>query len=171
MTGPAPELALVADQLAIQRVLNCYARGIDRCDAALLQRVWWPGCQVDYGSGEIDAHAWSAEIVVALAAMLRTQHFLGNILIEVEQDRATVETYCRAYHEVEGESGRIDMEVGGRYLDRLEKRNGEWRIAHRRYVLDWNSNRPSTSMWDDGMYQNLTRRGARKPDDPIYTGE
>ena len=26
---------------------------------------------------------------------------------------------------------------GGRYLDTLEKREGEWRISKRNYVLDW----------------------------------
>ena len=27
--------------------------------------------------------------------------------------------------------------TGGRYLDRLEKRNGEWRIAYRACTRDW----------------------------------
>ena len=26
---------------------------------------------------------------------------------------------------------------GGRYIDRFEKRNGEWKIALRRLVMDW----------------------------------
>ena len=34
----------------------------------------------------------------------------------------------------DGEPVRVG---GGRYLDRLEKRNGEWRIGLRRVIMDW----------------------------------
>lgn len=161
----------IADHLAIQRTLFRYARGIDRCDAEILAGVWWPGCRVDYGSGEEDAHDWSRSVVEALGGMLRTQHMLGNMLIEIDGSSAVAETYCHAYHEVAGEGGPFEMDVGGRYLDRFEKRDGAWRIAHRRYVLDWNANRPSSAIWDEGMYAGLARRGARRPDDPSYTGK
>lgn len=163
-------LTRVADELAIRGVLTRYARGIDRCDEAVLRSVWWPGAQADYGQGETDAGEWSGSVVQALATMRRTQHFLGNMAVELDGDRATAETYCRAYHEVDGADGRQEMEVGGRYLDRLEKRDGEWRIAHRRYVLDWNRNMASTAAWDGPLYGGLTRVGARAPDDPSYTG-
>ncbi len=161
----------VADRLAIQDVLYRYARGIDRCDEDVLRAVWWPGARADYGNGEVDAGDWSGDVVKALSAMRRTQHFLGNVLILVDESIAEVETYCRAYHEVDGPNGLVEMEVGGRYLDRLEKRDGEWRIAHRRYVLDWSRNGASTAQWNGPMYGNLKRHGARRPDDPSYTGD
>lgn len=164
------DVGLLADRLAIQDVLCRYARGIDRCDEALLRSVWWPGATADYGSGTVDAGDWSGQVVTALATMRRTQHFLGNMLIEIDGDRATAETYCRAYHEVDGDGRPAEMEVGGRYLDRLEKRDGEWRIADRRYVHDWNRNTRSTAAWDGPMYGTLTRVGARAPHDPSYTG-
>ncbi|MFC4296258.1 nuclear transport factor 2 family protein [Novosphingobium tardum] len=160
----------VADRLAIQDVLCRYTRGIDRCDEAVLRSVWWPGAQADYGSGTVDAGDWSGEVVKGLGTMLRTQHFIGNMLITVDGAAAEAETYCRAYHEVEGNDGPQEMEVGGRYLDRLEKRGDEWRITHRRYVLDWSRNGPSTAQWDGPLYGGLQRRGARAPDDPSYTG-
>ncbi|MFW2851831.1 nuclear transport factor 2 family protein [Sphingomonas sp. TX0543] len=165
------QMSLLADRLAIQDVLCRYARGIDRCDEAVLRAVWWPGAQADYGNGFMDAGDWSGGVVKALGAMRRTQHFLGNMLIEIDGDRATAETYCRAYHEVDGAERPEEMEVGGRYLDRLEKRGGEWRIAHRRYVHDWNRNTPSTASWDGPLYGGLSRIGARAPHDPSYTGD
>ena len=171
MTGPPDPMRALADHLAIQQVLYRYARGIDRCDAAVLHAVFWPDATADYGSGEVNAAEWSDQVVVALAAMARTQHFIGNLLIDLAGDAATAETYCRAYHEIAGPDGSVEMEVGGRYLDRLERRGGEWRIAHRRYVLDWNRNGPSTARWDGDLYGGLSRRGARHPHDPSYTGE
>jgi hypothetical protein len=170
MTDMETLLRATADRLAIQDVLCRYARGIDRCDIDVLRGVWWSGARADYGNGEVDAVDWSGDVVIALAAMRRTQHFLGNMLIDLDGDQATAETYCRAYHEVDGADGPIEMEVGGRYLDRLERRGGEWRIAHRRYVHDWNRNTASTAAWSGPMYGNLKRVGARRPDDPSYTG-
>lgn len=164
------DLERLADHLAIQDVLCRYARGIDRCDEKLLLTVWWPGAEVDYGNGATDAGEWSAGVVVALGTMRRTQHFLGNMLIDIEGDGATAETYCRAYHEVDGADAPQEMEVGGRYLDRLEKRGGEWRIADRRYIHDWNRNSASTAVWDGPLYGTLKRVGARLPNDPSYTG-
>lgn len=161
----------MVDRLAIMDVLNRYARGIDRCDLAVLREVWWPEAVADYGTGEVGALVWSEGVVPALAAMRRTQHFLGNMLIDIDGTHATAETYCRAWHEVDGPDGPFEMEVGGRYLDRLERRGDDWRLLHRRYVLDWSRNGPSTAQWDGPLYGTLTRHGKRLPDDPLYTGD
>ena len=158
------------DRLAIMDLLCRYARGIDRCDLETLLALWWPGGTADFGQGVGDAGDWARATVAALRTMLRTQHMLGNMIIDLDGDRAAAETYCRAYHELETEAGRIEMIVGGRYLDRLERRSGVWRIAARRYVMDWNSNTPSTSRWDGRLYATLTRHGGRFPDDALYTG-
>ena len=45
--------------------------------------------------------------------------------------------------------------VGGRYLDRFERRDGQWKIAHRLYVMDWNINGASTAEWQHGLFGRL----------------
>lgn len=57
---------------------------------------------------------------------------------------------------------------GGRYVDSLEKRDGEWRIALRRVVMDWNENWPGCTILDDGMSETLTLRGCRGHADPVF---
>jgi hypothetical protein len=161
----------VADRLAIMDLLNRYARGIDRCDLAVLREVWWPDAVADYGTGEVNALVWSEGVIPALGAMRRTQHFLGNMLIDIDGAQATAETYCRAWHEVDSPDGPQEMDVGGRYLDRLERRGDDWRLLHRRYVLDWSRNGPSTAQWDGPLYGTLKRHGQRMPHDPLYTGD
>jgi hypothetical protein len=37
----------------------------------------------------------------------------------------------------------MDSVYGGRYLDELEKRDGEWRISKRMYILDWSQQFPN----------------------------
>jgi hypothetical protein len=45
---------------------------------------------------------------------------------------------------------------GGRYLDRLEKRDGDWRIALRRLIIDWQFDADGTSFNADNGYENGT---------------
>ncbi len=163
-------LELVAVKLAIGEALARYCRGIDRCDAETLKSAFWPEAVANYGEKDQKAHEWCDAVIVALKSMLRTQHAISNVLIEVDGDRATAETYCRAYHEVETPKGRQEMMVGGRYLDAFARRGGEWKILRRQYVMDFNQNAPSSSEWREGMYAGLKVIGLRYPDDPLYRG-
>ena len=161
--------AVLADRLAIGDVLTTYCRGIDRCDLDILKTVFWPDGTSTYGAASQASYDWAAATVAGLSGMKRTAHSISNMLVQIDGDTATGETYCTAYHEINGpDGGLVEMVVGGRYLDRLEKRNGEWRILHRLYVMDWNRNVPSTCEWETGIYANLPNRGARKPNDPSY---
>ena len=163
----AADLREAVAKQKIADILTRYSRGIDRCDIDTLSAVFWPDATTDYGSGRQNAQDWARATVAALKGMHRTQHAISNILIDIDGDTAQAETYCQAYHEIDGLSGRVEMVVGGRYLDRLERRNGAWRIADRTYVMDWNRNIPSTAQWDEGIYAGLKRRGGRLPDDPL----
>lgn len=57
---------------------------------------------------------------------------------------------------------------GGRYIDRLERRLGEWRIAKRTVVMDWNDNKPSGEILDQGMFATLEPRGTRGLADLVF---
>ncbi len=162
---------MLADaKFEIEQVLVRYCHGVDRCDLAALKTVFWPDARADYGMGSVNAHAFVEGLIPSLLSMRLTQHFVSNRLVQFNSDVsvAQVQSYCAAFHLV-GEDGAVtEMEVGGRYLDQMEKRHGEWRIADRHYVMDWNRNGPSTAQWDQGLYAQLSRRGARAPADPFY---
>lgn len=167
MTDPAVQALL--DRAAILDVLARYCRGVDRCDAETLKSAYWPDALDDHGTFNGNAMEFVDGLVPALRGMDRTMHAISNMLIELTGETATAETYCHAYHEFsDPDGGKVEMVVGGRYLDRFEKRGGEWRIAHRLYVMDWNRNGPSTAEWEAGIYGQLRTRGGRWPDDPLY---
>jgi len=44
-----------------------------------------------------------------------------------------------------------DTVIGGRYLDRLDKRAGEWRIAHRVMLYDWFQDFGVSADWSQGV--------------------
>ena len=167
MSGPNT-LDEISAKICIGEALARYARGIDRCDMVALKSAFWSDGVTNYGDADSNAWAWCEAVIPALKSMDRTQHALSNIIIDLKGDVADVETYCRAYHEVTTPDGKQEMMVGGRYLDRFERRNGEWRIAFRQYVMDFNQNGPSTAEWEKGLYAGLKVTGRRQPDDPLY---
>lgn len=158
----------LADRLDINDLLTRYTVAVDRCDAALFASIWASGAIVDYGDGPQDAATWSAGLMDRLGLMERTQHTLANIVIKVTGDAATTQTVCTAYHRVVDAAGARAIVVGGRYLDRLRRTAEGWRIAERRYVMDWNETFSSNCAFGEGMFARFGRLGARWPDDPSY---
>src|SRR6478672_8948765 len=155
-------------RLDIADLLARYCRGIDRCDADELDRVFADDARIDFGYGAQDKATTCASLLAAIGGMRLTQHAIGNVIIEFDAKRARAETQCVALH-ILGEPGaEVEMTMGGRYLDTLEQRAEGWRIVERLYVMDWNRRIPATMSLDGGLFDRLQRRGGRKPEDPLY---
>lgn len=157
------------DHLQIEKLLATYCRAIDRCDADLLRTVYWPDAIEEHGLYNGNAWGFVEFIVPMLKGLKLTMHSISNTLIDLQGDRAAVETYVVAYHLAENAEGsQTELIVGGRYLDRFERRSGQWRIAKRTFVHDWNQNRPASVEWEAGWYAQLDVRGRNDRSDPSY---
>lgn len=122
-------------ELAIREVLTRYCRAVDRCDLDLLKSVYWPDASDDHIVFSGNAIEFADFVIPLLKQHTEcTQHLIGNIWLKIDGDVACSETYVQAYHRLRDGVAALG---GGRYLDRLERRNGEWRIAERKFVLDW----------------------------------
>jgi ketosteroid isomerase-like protein len=167
-------LAIVADKLECTELVSRVARAIDRCDAALLEPLFHPDATDDHGIFVGTASEFIQWVIPLLNTMKRTQHIIGQVLIEVDGDHAAGESYFIAHHNFDGPDGEIFMVAAGRYLDRFERRAGRWKIAHRHAVYDWNSSTASTDNFDrdnpgaqvfgirgqgDASYAHLAGRG------------
>ncbi len=161
-----PAVQALIDKQAINELLVRHSHGLDRCDRDTLANAYWPDATVDYGVFNGPASGFVDVVMSGLAAMQATMHRVANVLIHLDGDKAKAQSYAIVFHHFQGESGMEEMITGGRYLDRLEKRNGEWRLSHRLFVLDWNQNGPSSAEWEKGIYATLKVRGGRHPDDP-----
>lgn len=156
---------LVAKQ-ACQDTLMRYARGVDRCDPELVRSAYHPDAYDDHGGyqGGVDGFiAWLKPTVQGGFAC--TMHKLGNMLIEVDGDRAFAETYAVAHH-VSGDvasAGATDLVMGVRYLDRLEDRGTGWKIADRRMSFEWER---SVEIGSQREYPGFLR-GRRDGSDPV----
>ena len=141
----------LADREAIRDCLFRYCRGTDRADPDLLRTVYWPGAMDHHtgfeGTGE-DFIEWA---LPRLALLEQKVHMIGNILIDLDGDTAKVETYLWSVSISPGDEPRQSV-VAGRYLDRFEKRDDEWRIAERWVVHDWFDDTLAGNDWSVGPF-------------------
>lgn len=158
------KIAAVADRQAIAHLLATHSRGIDRCDPVLLKSVYHPDATVAYGMFEGQAQDFADMVTSSTRNLPTTLHRPSNVWIALDGDRASAESYVIAYMELPGAEAATQHLIGGRYLDRLERRGGAWKLAHRSYVLDWNINQTATGIWD-GLYGQM-HRGSNRDDDP-----
>jgi hypothetical protein len=163
------DMTEIADRLAIAETLALYCRGIDRCDAEQLAAAFTPDARIDYGDGAKPIAETIPGLMAGLGTMRLTQHNISNTVMRIAGDTARAETNCVALHLIPAPEGEIEVVVGGRYLDRLEKHAGRWLIVARLYVLDWNRTSPSTMQLSGGLFDGLQRRGARGGDDPAVS--
>ncbi len=127
------------------------ARGEDRRDGKAVSSSFWPDATVDFGifAGSFDDYlAW---VVPGAPAVLVTQHLLGQTHIELDGNTALAETHVAAYHRVDMGTEERDTVLGGRYLDRFEERDGQWRITERTMLYDWSRDDGASVDWSQGL--------------------
>ena len=129
------------DKSEIHDVLLRYARGTDRRDMDMVRSTYFGDAYDDHGDYKGDVDGLIEWITTRHAAIPQSMHFLGNCLIEfIGDDGALVETYFSRRRVASGDDGAPDKVVHaeslGRYIDRFERRNNEWRVAKRIVVYD-----------------------------------
>ncbi len=155
------------DLIARHGILNTLAnhsRGVDRADANLLGSAYHADATVNYGFFSGPAATLVEILAGAQKSTPPTLHRTSNCWIRVDGPRATSESYVIAYVEEEG----LQRFVLGRYLDRHECRDGDWRLTHRTYVLDGNVNRPGSATRGDPptSFDHFMPAGAKGAADP-----
>lgn len=147
----ATDLDALLDHHAIRACLVRLARGEDRRDGDMVSSAFWPDATTDFGifAGSFDEYlAW---VVPGSPSVTVTLHTLGQSLIELNDAEALTETHVTAYHRVDMGTEERDSVIGGRYLDRLEKRSSEWRIAQRTMLYDWVRDDGVSTDWSQGL--------------------
>jgi len=129
-------VAELQDRQAIHDCLMTYSRAIDRLDRELLIAVYHPDAVDDHGvfvGGPEEFADWA--IAMHTKTHLSHQHCVLNYTVDLDGDVAHTETYYMFVGM--NREGRPLAVSGGRYVDRLEKREGRWAIAARVCVRDW----------------------------------
>jgi hypothetical protein len=150
----------------IRRVVERYCRGIDRMDLDLVRSCYHPDAHDEHGSfsGTVDEYiTWVGELLAKYDA---TMHFVGNQLVEFDDaDTAWVETYGISVHRSASDVRHLNLTTGFRFVDRFERRGGEWRIARRVAVPDWSLRHAPDDWWPLPAHHRVGRRDRR---DAVY---
>jgi ketosteroid isomerase-like protein len=163
---------MAIDEAALQRLLDKeaireaslrYTRGVDRHDADIMAAAYHSDATDDHGAyiGDPAGFIRYANDVHA-RHWVTHQHYVTNQTIELDGDVAHVETYFLAT--LRRSTGTVDM-VGGRYVDRFERRQGRWAVADRACLVEWNGELPPAAVAVD---PELFLRGAWDRSDLSY---
>ena len=128
----------LGDRAEIHDCMQRYARGIDRQDRALLRSAYHDGAVDDHVGfiGEVDDFIdWA---LAYHATQTRYQHYILNHTSEIDGEEAHAETYYLFFGTDREPANHITIS-GGRYVDRLERRDGRWAIVDRVTIVEFNA--------------------------------
>ncbi len=157
------------DEFQLRKLVHSYCRAVDRGDFARLQDL--------YHQDAVDAHGgFSAgtaddfldQLSAARPYLRSMQHNITTENFAISGYEAEGEIYTIAVHTLAGSGRDVDLVVGGRYLDKYEKRDGAWKFIERTIVTDWaRVNDPSTMDLSHPITRD-TPRGTPDANDPSH---
>lgn len=143
LSSSIPEVQYLLDRQAILDTVNRYARGIDRHDEDMIVSVYHPDAIDEHGNFEggpepfakwanefHSEHTWSHT------------HNITTHNCEIDGDTAHAESYC--FYALRRKNNKTVIIGGGRYIDKLTKENGEWKIKLRKLYIDWRAEADAT---------------------------
>lgn len=159
------------DEREIRSLIYRYCRAIDRRQYDDLRRCYHPEATDHHGDFYGTVEEFVAYVTAGLDLYEATMHFVGNLEIEVDGDRARSEAYCLALAHLaasDDDHPERDNLVAVRYVDDLERRNGEWRILRRVCAYEWTRTDPLPLGW---RLPESFVRGRRDASDIVYMPE
>ena len=155
------------DREAIRDALSRFSRGMDRFDREAFMSAFHDDAEMAAGPfvGSV-GDCWDWAVPMHEEGQLLTHHSLLNITIDLDGDTAHTETY---YMFVARNRDETVVLAGGRYIDRFEKRGGDWRIALRTNIIEWATLPPAIPPpFSDVPDIALNGVSSRGKDDPSY---
>lgn len=141
------------DRHEITECLFRYVRGVDRRNWELVRSAYHPDAYDDHGNYKGGIDGFIESLVKRHATIEQSMHVVGNVVIEfADDDTALLEAYFITHQRLSPSAGdarlaylrgasiapdqAVETEVVGRYVDRMTRRDGIWRIAHRTVVFE-----------------------------------
>jgi ketosteroid isomerase-like protein len=155
-------IQFVREQKDRQEIRDCllrYTRGVDRHDYDLMLSAYHPDAYDEHGVAEGIAAdfckwaiGWHGEF------QTKHQHIIVNHSVDLDGDTAHGETYYCFWGENRQGPPQLSF---GRYIDRYEKRDGKWAIAHRVCVNEVTFNQeamPIPAEWAEKIFSTGPNR-------------
>jgi hypothetical protein len=160
-------LEALADRQDIQDCLSRFCRGMDRFDRELFLSAFHTDATIAAGvfvGGPVALYDWARDLHDQ--GQKGTHHNQLNHYCDISGDTAHTETYYLFVGRNRDDSNWI---AGGRYIDRVERRDGVWRIALRTNVVEWSGMVPTMPLpFADVPDVHGNGAPARSKEDPSY---
>jgi SnoaL-like protein len=159
----------LVDEYQLRTLVPAYCRAADRGDIEQLRDL--------YHDDAVDAHGgfssgtageFLQQMIAARPYIRSMQHHITTVNFAIAGHAAEGEIYTIAVHTLAGRDRDIDVVVGGRYLDKYEKRDSTWKFKERTIVTDWaRVDDPSTMDLSHPITKD-TLKGALDASDPSF---
>ncbi|MFT4046168.1 MAG: nuclear transport factor 2 family protein [Solimonas sp.] len=160
-------IEILLDRQDITDCLTRFSRGMDRFDRELFLSAFHADATIAAGpfvGGPVALYDWASALHEA--GQVATHHNLLNHSVEIDGDVAHSELY---YLFVGRNRDETNWVAGGRYIDRLERRDGVWKIALRTNAIEWSGLVPTLPIpFTDVPGIGLNGLPARSKEDPSY---
>lgn len=134
------------NKLAVIETVSKFAYYADNREWDALRQLFTEEVTVDYTSlagGEpatIPTQALMDSWNKGLTPLKATQHLISNPIVDLESEhQAVCRAYFQAQHEFPNPFGDSRWTLGGKYLFRFVKENGQWKIAELVMTAVWAS--------------------------------
>lgn len=157
------ELRHLRDRQEILDCVNNYCRGLDRLDPDLIRGAYHPDGidnHYDFVGGVDEFVPYAIEVE---SRLLGTHHGISTHLCDIVGDTAHAESYVHWF--LRRPDHKTASCGAGRYIDRLERRDGKWAVVVRQILMDAHFEADG-SAWNRN--QHLFETGSRDRDDPSY---
>lgn len=138
-------LSAVEAELAINQTITRYCRALDWLDESLLKTCYTADAFINYGFYKGPVEGFYPVVMEIERATRHRSHFLSNVAIQLDGDKAEVECYGIASSTLDGDMLNV---FGGRYLNEFARVGTEWRMCRSEYVLDHHFSAPMPSLGD-----------------------
>lgn len=149
-TSLEQQVQRLVDEEEIRQVIYRRARGTDHKNTELVLSCYHDGATEDHEgfNGPIRDYLTKASPVFHGKTEIEVNvHLLGNTEITIDGNRADCTSTFICGLTVSEDGVRRDYMNAGRYVDTMEKRDGAWKIRHRRCEYEWSHGEPCTDRW------------------------
>jgi ketosteroid isomerase-like protein len=157
------------DEFQLRKLVHTYCRAVDRGDIARLRDLYHEDATDAHGGFSAGtADQFLQQLTDARPHIRSMQHHITTVNFAIKGRAAEGEIYTIAVHTLIGKGRDIDLVIGGRYLDKYEKRADTWKLIERTIVTDWGRVSDPSAMDMSHPITRDTLKGTLDETDPSY---
>ena len=138
----------LVDRESIRDLVCTFGMSIDDRNQPAFAATFTEDGVLDAGWGGRIEGRRAIATMTGLPATWRTQHFFGNIAIDLQGDLATTRAYMVATHVFDPADIKQHARAGGWYEQKLVRTADGWRFAYVKLVIMWAGERPMSDTLD-----------------------